>query len=41
MGRPKADAAVPGGRLKQPGDTLVTTIDAGSRPRRRRRSPGA
>ena len=29
MGRPKADAQVPGGRLPQPGDTLVTTIDAG------------
>ena len=28
MGRPKANAQVPGGRLKQPGDTLVTTIDA-------------
>jgi penicillin-binding protein 2 len=29
MGRPKANAPVPGGRLPQPGDTLVTTIDAG------------
>ena len=28
MGRPKAHAPVPGGRLPQPGDTLVTTIDA-------------
>jgi penicillin-binding protein 2 len=28
MGRPKANAPVPGGRLPQPGDTLVTTIDA-------------
>jgi len=28
MGRPKANAQVPGGRLPQPGDTLVTTIDA-------------
>jgi penicillin-binding protein 2 len=28
MGRPKTNAVVPGGRLPQPGDTLVTTIDA-------------
>ena len=28
MGRPKANAPVPGGRLPQPGDTLVTTLDA-------------
>jgi penicillin-binding protein 2 len=27
-GRPKQHAPVPGGRLPQPGDTLVTTIDA-------------
>ena len=26
-GRPKANAPVPGGRLPQPGDTLVTTLD--------------
>jgi len=28
FGRPKQSAAVPGGRLREPGDTLVTTIDA-------------
>jgi len=28
MGRPKANAQVPGGRAPVPGDTLVTTIDA-------------
>ncbi len=28
MGRPKSGTAEPGGRLPQPGDTLVTTIDA-------------
>jgi len=28
QGRPKAGAVVPGGRMAQPGDTLVTTIDA-------------
>ncbi len=28
FGRPKQSAAVPGGRMKVPGDTLVTTIDA-------------
>jgi penicillin-binding protein 2 len=28
FGRPKQHAAVPGGRLPEPGDTLVTTIDA-------------
>lgn len=27
-GRPKAHAPVPGGRLPEPGDTLVTTLDA-------------
>src|SRR5450759_4960955 len=28
FGRPKSHAIVPGGRLPQPGDTLVTTLDA-------------
>jgi penicillin-binding protein 2 len=28
MGRPKSHAQVPGGRLPEPGDSLVTTIDA-------------
>jgi penicillin-binding protein 2 len=28
FGRPKQSSAVPGGRMKVPGDTLVTTIDA-------------
>jgi penicillin-binding protein 2 len=28
FGRPKQSTAVPGGRLPEPGDTLVTTIDA-------------
>ncbi len=28
FGRPKQGDAVPGGRMKEPGDTLVTTIDA-------------
>ena len=28
FGRPKQTDAVPGGRMKEPGDTLVTTIDA-------------
>ncbi|HEY5386964.1 MAG TPA: penicillin-binding protein 2 [Thermoleophilia bacterium] len=28
LGRPKQHAPVPGGRLPEPGDTLVTTIDA-------------
>jgi penicillin-binding protein 2 len=28
MGRPKGDDPVPGGRLPEPGDTLVTTLDA-------------
>jgi penicillin-binding protein 2 len=28
MGRPKAHDPVPGGRLPEPGDTLVTTLDA-------------
>ena len=28
FGRPKSHATVPGGRLPQPGDTLVTTLDA-------------
>lgn len=29
LGRPKAKTAAPGGRLPQPGNSLVTTIDAG------------